>query len=85
MIVFAGIPAAISPANSVPTAPAPTIATLRAARSFSCASSVADRNAETSPEAFERNPPRFAVLTGAALPGGYGSEDNQLRVLSPFG
>ena len=25
------------------------------------------------------------VLTGAAPPGGYGSTDNQLRVLSPFG
>jgi ectoine hydroxylase-related dioxygenase (phytanoyl-CoA dioxygenase family) len=42
-------------------------------------------HASLPPEAFERNPPRFAVLTGAALPGGYGREDNQLRVLSPFG
>jgi ectoine hydroxylase-related dioxygenase (phytanoyl-CoA dioxygenase family) len=42
-------------------------------------------HASLPPEAFERNPPRFAALTGAALPGGYGSEDNQLRVLSPFG
>jgi ectoine hydroxylase-related dioxygenase (phytanoyl-CoA dioxygenase family) len=42
-------------------------------------------HASLPPEAFERNPPRFAVLTGKSLPGGYGSEDNRLRVLSPFG
>jgi hypothetical protein len=36
------------------------------------------------PEAFERNPPRFGVLTGKPI-GGYGSEDNKLRVLSQFG
>jgi hypothetical protein len=42
-------------------------------------------HASLPPEAFERNPERFSVLTGRTLPGGYGSEDNQLRVLSPFG
>ena len=42
-------------------------------------------HASLPPEAFERNPPRFRMLTGAALPGGYGTGDNQLRVLSPFG
>ena len=37
------------------------------------------------PEAFARNPPRFSVLTGARPLDGYGTEENQLRVLSPFG
>ena len=37
------------------------------------------------PEAFERNPPRFSVLTGAKPFAGYGSEENRIRVLSQFG
>jgi hypothetical protein len=38
-----------------------------------------------SPEAFTRNPPRFSVLTGAKPVDGYGSEQNRIVILTPFG
>jgi hypothetical protein len=37
------------------------------------------------PEAFERNPPRFGVLTGKKPRDGYGSGENRMMILSPFG
>jgi ectoine hydroxylase-related dioxygenase (phytanoyl-CoA dioxygenase family) len=37
------------------------------------------------PEVFERNPPRFKVLTGAKTIDGYGSDQNRIVILSPFG
>jgi hypothetical protein len=37
------------------------------------------------PEAFERNPERFKVLTGAKTVDGYGSAENRTIILSPFG
>jgi hypothetical protein len=37
------------------------------------------------PEAFERNPDRFKVLTGARTVDGYGSDLNRAVILTPFG
>jgi hypothetical protein len=37
------------------------------------------------PEAFTRNPPRFSVLTGAKPMDGYGSGQNRIAILTPFG
>jgi hypothetical protein len=37
------------------------------------------------PEAFTRNPPRFSVLTGAKPVDGYGSDQNRIVILTPFG
>jgi hypothetical protein len=38
-----------------------------------------------SPEAFTRNPQRFNVLTGSKPMDGYGSDQNRIVVLTPFG
>jgi hypothetical protein len=38
-----------------------------------------------SPEAFERNPERFRVLTGERSPFGYGSGDHHIKILTQFG
>jgi len=37
------------------------------------------------PEVFERNPERFKVLTGAKTIDGYGSDQNRVVILTPFG
>jgi hypothetical protein len=37
------------------------------------------------PESFKRNPPRFSVLTGAKPVEGYGSGENMIKILTPFG
>ena len=37
------------------------------------------------PEAFDRNPPRFRVLTGANPAPGYGGTDSRVKILTPFG
>jgi len=37
------------------------------------------------PEAFARNPPRFEVLTGKRPRDGYGTGENRMMILSPFG
>jgi hypothetical protein len=37
------------------------------------------------PESFERNPPRFRTLTGQKPRDGYGTGENRMMILSPFG
>lgn len=42
-------------------------------------------HAHLPPEVFARNPPRFAVLTGARPVDGYGSAGNRIKILTQFG